>query len=316
MSGIACAGNWILDQVKTVDCWPGKGELANVLSETTGAGGSPFNVLIDLARLRAPFPTLGFGCLGNDARGREILRICRREGVDAARLSRLSSATTSYTDVMSVAETGERTFFHCRGANAFFSARYADLPLMKRKGIRIFHLGYLLLLDALDKPDKKYGTGAARLLKEVQSAGIQTSVDVVSEASDRFRRVVGPALRFTDHLIINEVEAEKITSIRTRNRGGMKEAAEALFRCGVRSLGCLPGGLLCCRGRRSSHRQAYHRCHSVFVLGLHHQCAASGTAPLRNLFRLQRERRATSAQNGDPVIVLYYLGCHHRAGLG
>jgi sugar/nucleoside kinase (ribokinase family) len=146
---------------------------------------------------------------------------------------------------MSVAGTGERTFFHCRGANAFFSARYVDIPLMKRRGVRIFHLGYLLLLDALDKPDGKYGTRAARLLKEVQSAGIQTSVDVVSEASDRFRRVVRPALRFTDHLIINEVEAEKITSIRTRGRSGMKEAAGALFRCGVRKTVVIhaPGGL-------------------------------------------------------------------------
>jgi sugar/nucleoside kinase (ribokinase family) len=236
MAGIACAGNWILDQVKTIDCWPDKGELANVKAGTTGAGGSPFNVLIDLARLKAPFPTLGFGCLGKDNRAAEILRICKREGVDASRLCTIPGTETSYTDVMSVECTGERTFFHCRGANAVFSERHVDIPLMKRKGIRIFHLGYLLLLDTLDGKD---GARAARLLKEVQASGIQTSVDVVSEASDRFKRIVTPCLRFTDHLIINEIEAGKITGQAIRrgkrlDREAMKRAAAVLFNKGVK----------------------------------------------------------------------------------
>jgi sugar/nucleoside kinase (ribokinase family) len=239
MAGIACAGNWILDQVKTIDCWPARGELANIKAATIGAGGAPFNVLIDLARLRVPFPTLGFGCLGRDARAAEIARICRREGVDASRLRRVAGRETSYTDVMSVESTGERTFFHCRGANAIFSEQHVDIPLMKRKGIRIFHLGYLLLLDTLDSTDRKYGTRAAKLLSDVQAAGIETSVDVVSESSERFTAVVTPALRFTDHLIINEIEAGKITGRairrrRTLNRAAIKQAAATLFREGVR----------------------------------------------------------------------------------
>ncbi len=239
MAGIACAGNWILDQVKNIDCWPARGELANVKAATIGAGGAPFNVLIDLARLGVPLPTLGFGCVGRDSRAADIARICRREGVDASRLSRVAGSETSYTDVMSVEGTGERTFFHCRGANALFSEKHVDIPLMKRRGIRIFHLGYLLLLDTLDSVDREYGTRAARLLRNIQTAGIETSVDVVSESSERFKTVVTPALRFTDHLIINEIEAGKITGRVIRRKGtlvhtAIRQAAAKLFTKGVR----------------------------------------------------------------------------------
>lgn len=36
---------------------------------------------------------------------------------------------------------------------------------------RIFHLGYLLLLDELDKKDSEYGIKAARVLHELQKKG-------------------------------------------------------------------------------------------------------------------------------------------------
>ena len=70
-----------------------------------------------------------------------------------------------------------------------------DLDFKKHKA-RIFHLGYLLLLDALDAPDPKFGTKAARLLHAAQQAGMKTSVDVVSEDSDRFADIVSPALKY------------------------------------------------------------------------------------------------------------------------
>jgi hypothetical protein len=43
-----------------------------------------------------------------------------------------------------------------------------------------------------DQPDAKFGTKAARLLAEAQEAGLKTSVDAVSEDSDRFAKIVTP----------------------------------------------------------------------------------------------------------------------------
>jgi hypothetical protein len=91
--------------------------------------------------------------------------------------------------------SGHRTFFHHRGANALWNGAGLDF---KKTRARIFHLGYLLLLDAMDAPHPTCGTKAAALLRQAQAAGLKTSVDVVSEDSDRFAAIVRPALRHTD----------------------------------------------------------------------------------------------------------------------
>ena len=82
------------------------------------------------------------------------------------------------------------------------------------------HIGYILLLDTLDEEDPEFGTKMAKLLKAAQDRGIKTSIDVVSEASDRFRRLVSPALRYTDYCVINEVEASATTGIELRTADG------------------------------------------------------------------------------------------------
>ena len=95
------------------------------------------------------------------------------------------------------------------------------------------------LLDALDAPDDEYGTKMARLLHNVQAAGALTSVDVVSEAGDRFQRLVPPALKYTDYLIVNEIEAGKTAGLALRAPGGeideesVWEALRAIRRMGV-----------------------------------------------------------------------------------
>ena len=104
----------------------------------------------------------------------------------------------------------------------------------------IFHLGYLLLLDGLDAPDAEYGTQAARLLAKVRAAGIKTSLDIVSEQSDRFPRIVRPALKHCDYLVVNEIEGGLATGLPFRNAAGettpelLLAIARNLFELGVR----------------------------------------------------------------------------------
>src|SRR5579863_5082374 len=101
-TGVLAGGNWIRDHVKTVDAWPEQDGLAEILGECDGNGGGPYNVLIDLARLGAPFPLAGIGLLGDDDDGRRILADCRAAGIDTSRLRAEPGLGTSYTDVMSV----------------------------------------------------------------------------------------------------------------------------------------------------------------------------------------------------------------------
>jgi sugar/nucleoside kinase (ribokinase family) len=108
--GLLAAGNWIIDHVKTLDAWPEQDGLVNILAHETGNGGGPYNVLKDLARLRAPFPLAGLGLVGDDDDGRAILADCAAHGIDTARLQITSAAPTSYTDVMTVRGTAVAHF--------------------------------------------------------------------------------------------------------------------------------------------------------------------------------------------------------------
>ena len=66
---------------------------------------------------------------------------------------------------------------------------------------KIFHLGYLLLLDKLDNEDKEFGIVAARVLHQLQDKGFKTSVDLVSEESDRYKKIVLPCLKYINYLV-------------------------------------------------------------------------------------------------------------------
>src|SRR5882672_1319660 len=237
--GLLAGGNWIIDQVKLIDVYPQPEQLGNIRGQSQGTGGAPYNVLIDLAKSGASFPLFGAGLVGKDSLGEQILESCRTNNIDSRQIATTSKAPTSYTDVMTEQGHGRRTFFHARGANALWKGD--DLNFAKSKA-RIFHLGYLLLLDALDQPDAKFGTKAARLLAQAQAAGIKTSVDVVSEDSDRFPKIVNPALRHVDYCILNEIEAGKTTGLQVRQPNGeldktaLRQAAGALLEQGVREL--------------------------------------------------------------------------------
>ena len=236
--GLLSGGNWIVDQVKLIDVYPQPEQLGNIRAQSQGTGGAPYNVLVDLAKSGAPFPLYGAGLVGKDALGEQILKNCRDHDIDVRHLSTTPKAPTSYTDVMTEQGHGRRTFFHARGANALW--RGDDLDFNRTRS-RLFHLGYLLLLDTLDEPDSRFGTKAARLLAAAQAAGVKTSVDVVSEDSDRFAKIVNPALKHVDYCILNEIEAGKTTGFKVRIDGrldtvAVRHAAGALLQNGVREL--------------------------------------------------------------------------------
>jgi len=235
-TGILAAGSWIVDHVKLIDRFPQQDTLATIESSSDGSGGSPYNILIDLAKLGATMPLEAAGLVGDDADGRVILADCHAHGIDTSRMRVTQEAATSYTDVMTVKSTGRRTFFHCRGANALFDETHVDPA---SSAARHFHVGYLLLLDKLDEIAVDGTTGASRLLERASQAGMLTSVDLVSEDSDRFAAVMAPALPHIDFLIINELEASRTSGVDVITDGKpdparLAEAAAKLIDAGVR----------------------------------------------------------------------------------
>jgi sugar/nucleoside kinase (ribokinase family) len=80
---------------------------------------------------------------------------------------------------------------------------------------------------------------AARVLQRAKAAGCQTSIDLVSEDSDRFKQIVLPALPHVDYCFLNEFEIERTTGVAVResygvNLGALQSAAQLLIQAGVR----------------------------------------------------------------------------------
>ncbi len=235
-NGILAGGNWIVDAVKIIDVWPQQDTLANILSTSKGTGGSPFNILVDIALMGAEFPLSAAGLVGDDEHGKWIVEVCKTNSIETAAMLRSADAATSFTDVMTVRENGRRTFFHARGANAQLGPEHFDFS---KTQARIFHLGYLLLLDRLDLPSATHGTVAAEVLAAASAVGMRTSIDCVSEDSERFPQVVLPTLKYVDYCIMNEFEAGRCTGRKVHqdgklNRVELRAAMQALLDAGVR----------------------------------------------------------------------------------
>jgi sugar/nucleoside kinase (ribokinase family) len=215
--GITVAGNLIVDYIKVVDAYPGKGMLSNISEISRCIGGCAANTLIDLAVMDNAIPLQCIGMVGGDEDGRYIISLLKSHNIDVSQIAVHSNAPTSFTDVITEKSTGERTFFHARGANSKFSVENIDF---KRINPGFFHIGYALLLDAMDSVDPEYGTVMARTLSVAKESGLMTSMDVVSENSRRYQDIVIPSLKYCDFLIINEVEGERISGIEARNASG------------------------------------------------------------------------------------------------
>ncbi len=249
-SGIIAGGNWLVDHVKLIDQWPPQDGLAHILGRTAGNGGGPYNVLKDLAKLRAPFPLEAVGLLGDDADGRAIRADAAAHGIDAAQLHVTPAAATSYTDVMTVRTDGRRTFFHDPGANALLAPDHFDFS---RTRARLFHLAYLLLLDTLDVPGDDGKPRSVEVLRRARAAGLRTSVDCVSARPHLYGKIVAPALPETDVLFANDFEAEQLTGLalgrgETLDRTAVERAARDLIARGVRQWALIhfPEGVCAC----------------------------------------------------------------------
>ena len=233
---ICCAGNMIVDITYPIETWPNQNELTHITEGIKStSGGSVCNTITDLARLDPELPLVASGFAGHDTEGDFLLEEMKKyPNIDLSMVKR--NGRTSFTIVMSNNQTKERTFFQHAGGNAYYGEDHIDWDNLD---VDIFHIGYILLLPALDQEDPVYGTAMAKLLHRVQQMGIKTSIDVVSESGDRFARLVTPALKYTDYCIINELEAQQTTGVVLRDADGalhpenMQAALEKLRQLGV-----------------------------------------------------------------------------------
>lgn len=220
--GIAVAGTVIVDRINEISAYPASGELTQIASIQKAIGGCVPNVALDLKKICPTLPVRVFGRVGNDEDGLFVRQTLQEAALDVTGLITDTTAPTSFTEVMSV-PGGQRTFFTYSGASAAFGAEDVhfgeNLP-------EILHLGYFLLLQKVDDGD------GLKILKAAQAQGIRTSIDLVSENSDRYA-LVRPCLAYTDYLIVNELEAGMLADMEPTN-DNLKAIAESIMAMGVR----------------------------------------------------------------------------------
>lgn len=221
-TGIAVAGSILVDKINEIMAYPKCGQLTQIVGIEKSVGGCVPNVALDLKKICPDMIIKAIGKIGDDEEGAYVSDVLQTGGVDVSGFSVAKGQKTSFTEVMSVVN-GQRTFFTYPGASADFG--YTDIEFEKIN-TKIFHLGYFLLLKKIDD-----GEGLD-VLKKAREVGMKTSIDLVSENSDRYSLVL-PCLPYTDYLIINEEEAGKLAGIKPTNEN-LVQTAKVLLDKGVK----------------------------------------------------------------------------------
>lgn len=231
--GIAVAGCLILDKHFAISSYPEEGRLTHAQPTVADVGGTG-NLIIDLAKIDSGLKVAVSTVLGTGDAGKTVMsRLSQYPNIDTSGIVREGS--TSVTLVMDAEDTRQRTFFYVPAASDIYCEKYINWDALN---VSIFQLEYLLLLKACDAPDSEYGTHAARILADAQRRVMLTSIDMVSEHSERARDIVRAALKYTDYCTINELEAETVTGIPLQKNGvieekNMRQALDAIASLGV-----------------------------------------------------------------------------------
>lgn len=237
MAGVAVAGSLVADVLKMISYYPEKGMLADIADVSYGIGGCVSNTTVGVKKLDPSIEVKSIGLVGKDDKGQFLKEKLEEYGIDTSRIQETASSETSFSDVMTVKETGERTFFHHRGACCEFDEETLCLDNLDAD---LVLLGYGGLLDALNMPDEKFGTRLAKCFYDMKQKGIETAMDVASlKDQGEMQRLVVPSLKYVDYLIVNEIESGMIAGIGPRDEegrlipGALEEICRRIMSLGV-----------------------------------------------------------------------------------
>lgn len=195
LCGIAIVGNLHMDRLMYLDANYKKSLIANATSIVPSIGGCVASVAFNLAKIDPAIPLSGFGCIGNDENGRNILSRLQRYNVKTSGISSIS-ASTGMTDFL-INPDRDRFLVRNLGANALFDPTDIDISNLT---CRIAHFSRLYL-PRYWEPDGDFGCKLAKVLHDLQEAGIRTSVSLIDSAFRIPLEHAPSILKYCDYLM-------------------------------------------------------------------------------------------------------------------
>ena len=221
MFDVCCVGILVADViVKPVSQMPEKGILSPVDSIELFSGGNAMTASINLRKMGISSAVVGM--VGDDMFG-EFLKSClKKYDVCTDGLKTTDKAQTSASTLL-ISDEGERSFWHCVGANGIFSDKDIDMEIIKKSKI-VFVTG-TNLLDTFD------GQQTADFLKECKNLGKTTALDVCWDHKGRWGDILIKAMPYIDIFMPSIDEAREISKENTPEK-----MADKFFEYGVKSV--------------------------------------------------------------------------------
>jgi len=197
MFDVAHVGILVADVIaKTVDTIPGKGKLGLINSLDLRNGGCAMTAAVNMATIGRSTAILGK--IGKDGFGSYLKGVLQEAGVDTNGLIEDEKAATS-ASVALVDGGGERTFLHCRGANAEFTEEDIDYTVIGKANI-VFVAG-TMLMPAFD------GRPCATFLQKARAMGKITTLDTAWDATGSWMKTLAPCMPHIDYFLPSYEEA-------------------------------------------------------------------------------------------------------------
>ena len=221
MKNVACVGILVADViVEKVLRYPEKGVLEPVNSITMHNGGNAMTAAINLKKFGVQSYMVGM--VGDDMFGQFLRARLKDAEVDAQGLCVSGKAQTS-ASVLMIDDAGERSFFHCTGANAVFS--YDDIDFSAIDECELVFVTGAFLLDSFD------GEGAARFLRECKEKKKTTFLDVCWDARARWGELIDVCMPYVDYFMPSIDEAKCIAQ-----KDAPEEIADVFLSKGVKNV--------------------------------------------------------------------------------
>lgn len=194
------------------------GETIHAKEHYSAAGGKGANQAVAAARSGCNVSFIG--AVGDDAPGKEMLRLLKQEGIDTSGVKVINNESTGQAFI-SVDDDGQNAITIYSGANYGF-----DASDVEQKSNLFNQSNYVLA---------QFETPVEATIKGFEIAHAE-GVKTILNPAPAMTEIPAALLKLTDVITPNETEAATITGVQVRDEESAKKAADKLHALGVEAV--------------------------------------------------------------------------------